>query len=367
MSSTAASSSPPVPRYSIALHGGAGVIPRDETWSSDRKVAVHLRSLQTALAIGDALLCREECSPLDAVEAVVAFLEDCPLFNAGRGAVFNRDGKHELEASIMCSDRRIGIVSRLTRSKNPVMLAREILEHIPDAIHMSGAEAEDFLLSRNPEKLKAVPNSYFSTPLRQAQLDRTRARAAAASAADGSASTVRDHDLPLQLQPTEASSLDDVLAEAEHLMLDHGMSGTVGAVAWRADKGCAAATSTGGLTNKRVGRLGDTPVIGASTWASPETMAISCTGTGESIMRACVAHDIHSRMLYGQRPLADAVHQSLFDRPDWLPAGSCGCVAVDAGTGAIVMDMNTNGMFRACRQPDGTTAIGIWSGGSDAM
>eukprot|EP00762_Andalucia_godoyi_P008464 ANDGO_05752.mRNA.1 Isoaspartyl peptidase/L-asparaginase len=365
-------------RWSLAVHGGAGVI--DPRQVGSRKDRAYRAALSASLRVGERVLSDPAKTPLDAVEAIVRFLEDVPLFNAGRGAVLNREGHHELEACVMVPGS-CACVSGLTRTKNPVKLARYVMDNIRDSVHLSGPHAEEMLLSALSSASAAsddsqkVENSYFTTTLRKKQWEKLRL-----ANRDGQ---ILDHNPAEQSAPADHSESDDehrssqwmqkqhisadddmdeMESELEQVLLDHGLKGTVGAVAWRSDLGCAAATSTGGLTNKRVGRLGDTPVVGASTFAHSETLALSATGTGEAIIRNCVAHDVHSRMRYGHQSMRDAVRACLHeDSAVGLQPDTCGVVAVDARTGEVCMDFNTPGMFRGCIHPDGRAEIGIWT------
>jgi beta-aspartyl-peptidase (threonine type) len=264
--------------------------------------------LEQALGAGYAIL---ECggTSLDAVTAAVVRLEDNPLFNAGHGAVFTLDGHNELDASIMeGSSLKAGAVCGLSHIKNPVQLARAVMEQ-SDYVLLSGAGAEDFALTCGFE---FVPQSYFFTPARWRQLER------------------------IQSGDPNLSGLT-----ISHI-------GTVGAVALD-DQGClAAATSTGGMTGKRFHRIGDSPIIGAGTYADNRSCAVSATGHGEMFIRAAVAHDISARMRYGNRTLEEAVREVVLGV---LPAmhGEGGVVAIDAH-GEIAMEFNSEGMFRACRK-----------------
>lgn len=328
-------------KFSLAVHGGAGVIAKSSVTAAQQ--VVYEKALAAAVNVGCQVL-EKGGTPLEGATAAVVFLEDCPLFNAGRGAVFTIAGTHELEAAVMDSHGKIGIVSGLSRTKNPILLAKHLAEKMPSTNHLSGETAETRLLSETG--LTCVENSYFSTDLRLAQLDKVRAKNAGPDAP-------LDHNV--KIDPSTVN-YDVLFAEVDKVLLDHGQSGTVGAVAWVEGQGVAAATSTGGLTGKPVGRLGDTPVIGASTWANSETLAVSTTGTGEKIMAAVAAYDIHARMKYSGEDLATATRETLGS----MPEGSCGCVCVDAKTGEVVMDLNTGGMFRGSIDVSGQVEVAIW-------
>lgn len=302
--------------FGIAIHGGAGTLPRAEMGAEQEQR--YRAGLSEALAAGFSLL-EQGASSLDAVTRAVAVLEDDPLFNAGRGAVFTHDGQNELDASIMeGATRKAGAVCGLAHVKNPVELARAVMEH-SEYVMLSGAGAEEFALSRG---LRLVPRSYFHTAPRWRQLERIRSGDAALS--------------PLTIS---------------HV-------GTVGAVARDGRGRLAAATSTGGMTGKRFGRIGDSPIIGAGTYADDRCCAVSATGHGEVFIRAAVAHDITARVRHGGRSLAQAVREVVLEE---LPAlgGEGGVIAIDAHA-RIVMEFNVEGMFRASRVAGGEPAIAIY-------
>jgi L-asparaginase / beta-aspartyl-peptidase len=300
----------------LAIHGGAGTLPRAEM-SAERE-REYRAGLAEALGAGYAVL-QSLGSSLDAVTRAVMVLEDNPLFNAGRGSVFTYDGHNELDAAVMDgSTLQAGAVCGLTRIKNPIELARTVMEH-SDYVMLSGAGAEAFALSRG---FALVPPSYFYTPERWAQLERIRSGDAGLSA----------------------------------LTISH--VGTVGAVALDGDGRLAAATSTGGMTGKRYNRIGDSPIIGAGTYADNRSCAVSATGHGELFIRAAVAHDICSRMRFGGRGLSAAVREVVFEE---LPAlhGEGGVIAIDAH-GEIAMEFNSEGMFRASRRAGEEAQIAIY-------
>jgi len=285
---------PPV----IAIHGGAGTV--DRARMTARREREFLDALTAALEAGYAVLGRGGKS-LDAVVAAVIVLEDSPLFNAGRGAVFNAAGRHELDAAVMDgATGRAGAVAAVRRVKNPVLAARAVMERTPHVL-LTGSAADRFARAAG---LTLVPPDYFSTTARAVALARARAQAAA-SAAD--------------------------------------RHGTVGAVALDAAGNLAAATSTGGFTNKLPGRVGDTPVVGAGTYAENATCAVSATGSGEHFMRAVAAHDVAARMRYRDATLAQAARGALA-RVTAL-GGDGGLIAVDC-SGRIAMPFASEGMYR---------------------
>ena len=302
--------------FGLAIHGGAGTLPRAEMRGEQE--LNYRAGLGEALEAGYTVL-RARGTSLDAVTRAVMVLEDNPLFNAGRGSVFTRDGRNELDAAIMDGHTlRAGAVSGLTHIKNPIDLARTVMEH-SEYVMLSGAGAEEFALSRG---VALVPQSYFHTPERWRQLERVRSGDAGLS--------------PLTIS---------------HV-------GTVGAVALDVDGRLAAATSTGGMTGKRYSRVGDSPIIGAGTYADDRSCAVSATGHGEIFIRAAVAHDICARVRFGGRSLRDAVREVVLEE---LPAlhGEGGVIAIDR-SGEIAMEFNSEGMFRASRKSGEEPRIAIY-------
>jgi beta-aspartyl-peptidase (threonine type) len=302
--------------FGLAIHGGAGTLPRAEMGGEiERK---YRSGLAEALDAGYAVLQRGGTS-LDAVTRSVTVLEDNPLFNAGLGAVFTYDGGNELDAAIMDGrSLKAGAVCGVTHIRNPIELARTVMEH-SEYVMLSGAGAEEFALSRG---FTLVPRSYFYTPERWRQLERIRGGDAGLSA----------------------------------LTISH--VGTVGAVALDGDGRLAAATSTGGMTGKRYNRIGDSPIIGAGTYADDRSCAVSATGHGEVFIRAAVAHDICSRMRFGGRTLSTAVREVVLEE---LPAlqGEGGVIAIDRH-GEIAMEFNSEGMFRASKKSGEEAQIAIY-------
>jgi beta-aspartyl-peptidase (threonine type) len=302
--------------FGLAIHGGAGTLPRAET--SGERERKYREGLGDALDAGFAVL-QAGGTSLDAVTRAVVLLEDNPLFNAGHGSVFTLDGRNELDAAIMDgSNLKAGAVCGVAHIRNPVELARTVMEH-SEYVMLSGAGAEEFALSRG---FALVPRSYFHTPERWRQLERIRG-------GDGGLSA---------------------------LTISH--VGTVGAVALDAAGRLSAATSTGGMTGKRYSRIGDSPVIGAGTYADNRSCAVSATGHGEIFIRAAVAHDICARMRFGGRTLSEAVREVVLEE---LPAlgGEGGVIAIDPG-GAIAMEFNSEGMFRASRRAGEEPRIAIY-------
>ncbi|MDB6085710.1 MAG: Isoaspartyl peptidase [Gammaproteobacteria bacterium] len=291
--------------FGLAVHGGAGSLPRSEM--SGEQEQRYRAGLGRALSAGYAVL-EEGGESVEAVTRAIVALEDDPVFNAGRGAVFTLDGRNELDASIMDGrSLKAGAVCGLTRIKNPITLARAVMEQ-SGYVLLSGSGAEDFASSRG---FDFEPESYFYTEARWRQLERIRAG---------------DTDLSV-------------------LTISH--VGTVGAVALDIHGRLAAGTSTGGMTGKRFGRIGDSPIIGAGTYADDRSCAVSATGHGEVFIRAAVAHDIGARMRYGKCGLAAAVREVVLGELAELH-GEGGVIAIDRH-GEIAIEFNSEGMFRASR------------------
>jgi L-asparaginase / beta-aspartyl-peptidase len=303
--------------FAIAIHGGAGTLPRAEM--SAEAEARYRSGLKEAIDAGFAIL-QGSGSSLDAVTRAVVLLEDNPLFNAGKGAVFTLDGRNELDASIMDgSTLNAGAVCGVTRIRNPVELARAVMEKSAHVM-LAGTGAEEFA---SDQGFAFVPQSYFYTPERWRQLERIRG-----GDADLSALTI------------------------SHV-------GTVGAVALDDRGRLAAATSTGGMTGKRYQRIGDSPIIGAGTYADDRSCAVSATGHGEVFIRLAVAHDICARMRFGGRSLTQAVREVVLG--DLPPrGGEGGVIAVDA-RGEIAIEFNSEGMFRASRRQGEAAQVGIYA------
>jgi len=304
----------------IVIHGGAGTMSREG--AAAQQQAEYHAALQAVLAPSRDLLAQGGTA-LDAVSLAVDLLEDCPLFNAGRGAVFTHDETHELDAAIMDgATLKAGAVGCVSRVKRPVRAARAVMEHTEHVLLVgAGAEALAQRLG-----LEMVSPDYFSTEHRREQLRK-------ALAADR---TLLDHDgaaLQFRQPPGPVPPLDE-----------GRKFGTVGAVALDASGNLAAATSTGGMTNKQPGRVGDSPLIGAGTYANNATAAVSCTGTGEMFIRAAAAYDVCARMAYGGVSLEEAARAVVMES---LPVigGRGGLIAVDR-RGNFTMPFNTEGMYR---------------------
>lgn len=307
--------SSPRKRFAIALHGGAG---NDASRMSAEKIKEVEASLGKALDLGVNVV-KGGGTRLDAVEKVIRFLEDDPLFNAGRGAVFNAAGGHELDASIM-DGKSLGAggVAAVRTVRNPISLARLVMEKTKHVLLTSDG-AEKFA---DEMKVERVENTWFDTEPRRRELERAHAS-----------------ELKKQASQTQA----DV-----HY-------GTVGCAVLDTHGNLAAGTSTGGRTNKKYGRVGDSPIVGAGTYANNATCAVSGTGLGEQFIRHAVAYDISARMLYLKQPLNDAVHDIL---KKTLNPDDGGLIAVGAD-GTIVMDFSTPGMARAAADSSGFREVKI--------
>jgi beta-aspartyl-peptidase (threonine type) len=292
--------------------------------------------LTEALQAGHAILAQGGSS-LDAVTAAIRVMEDSPLFNAGKGAVFTHDGKNELDAAIMNGrTREAGSVAGLHHVKNPITLARAVMEKSPHVM-MIGEGAEQFAKQQGVE---LVPESYFYTEERWQALQRAL-----------EAEKQQQQTPPEQGQPQGPSTFWEHPAGREHKF------GTVGAVALDQSGNLAAGTSTGGMTNKRFGRVGDVPVIGAGTYAN-ERCAVSATGHGEYFIRYTVARDICSRMEYLDLPLPEAAHSVVMDTLV-KAGGEGGVIAMDA-QGNVAMPFNSSGMYRGYMGQDGTPSVAIF-------
>jgi beta-aspartyl-peptidase (threonine type) len=306
-------------RYSIAIHGGAGTILR--SIMTPEKELLYKRALEDALLASEKVLAANG-SALDAVETAVRMLEDNIIFNAGRGSVFTHGGKNEMDAAIMDGNLiRAGAVTCIEGVKNPVSLARTIMDH-SEHVFMSGTGAAEFARKHN---LEFADPEYFFSQDRYDQLLRAR--------------------------------------EANRIILDHTnvnerKFGTVGAVAMDHEGNLAAATSTGGMTNKRFGRIGDTPLIGAGTYANNATCAVSCTGHGEYFIRAVVAYDISCLMEYKGYSLKHACEEVVMKKLRDA-GGEGGLIAVDS-KGNAEMVFNSEGMYRAMKREGEDAVIAIY-------
>ncbi|WP_371193144.1 isoaspartyl peptidase/L-asparaginase family protein [Glaciecola sp. SC05] len=311
----------------IAIHGGAGTITKANL--SDEQEAEYKLAINTALDLGYEQLAQGK-DGLDAIVAAIKYLEDSPLFNAGIGAVYTFDGQHELDASIMRGDNlQAGAVASVTNIKNPIVAARLVMEQ---SVHvmLSGKGAEQFALEHGVEKTE---NTTFNTPRRFEALQRAKQR----------------------ISESEAVDTQAYLENAE---FNDFKFGTVGVVVLDANGNISAGTSTGGMTAKRYGRVGDSPIIGSGTYADNTSCAVSATGHGEYFIRYNVAADICARMKYQKISLEQAANTVIHDV--LLPAGGTGgIIAIDA-KGNIAMPFNTEGMYRGSIDIDGNKTVLIY-------
>jgi beta-aspartyl-peptidase (threonine type) len=321
--------------FALALHGGAGTISR--TLMSAEAERGYRQALQTAVEVGYAVL-RQGGPALDAVEMAVRSLEDCPLFNAGRGAVFTHDGHHEMDAAIMDGrDRAAGAVAGVRTVQNPIRAARLVMEKTD---HVLLAHPGNDELARE-FGLPTQPAEYFFTEHRYAQLQEALAEGR------------------MRLDHSEAKPKAPLEEPAAFVDEDPKKKmGTVGAVARDQHGNLAAATSTGGMTNKRYSRIGDSPIIGSGTFADNRTCAISCTGHGEFFLRAVVAHDISCLMEYRGLSLAEACRIVVHDKLAPI-GGEGGLVAVDS-FGNVALPFNSDGMYRASISSASELYVGIY-------
>lgn len=299
--------------HAIAIHGGAGTLSSAQlTAETDR---LYRAGLEAALRAGFAVLDGGGTS-LDAVTVAVQALEDDPLFNAGRGAVLSADGVHELDASVMDGrDRGAGAVTGVRNVRNPIVLARMVMERSPHVM-LAGAGAEEFAVAHG---LEPVPNGHFSTERRLRELE--------------------------------------LLIAGEKQAGREALMGTVGAVALDSHGNLAAATSTGGMTGKKWGRVGDSPIIGAGTYAANDCCAVSATGHGEFFIRALVAHEIASLMRYRELDVAQAAHEVV--QQQLVRMGGSGGVIAVGRDGRIAMPFNSEGMLRAAMDSRGLCVTGL--------
>ena len=319
--------SSPKAEFSIVIHGGAGTILRENMTPEDE--AAYKAKLEEAIKVGYEIL-KNGGSSLDAVEKTINVMEDSPLFNAGKGAVFTNAETNELDASIMDGKTlNAGASAGTTIVRNPINLARAIMEKSPHVM-LSGKGAEEFAKEQG---IQIVDPSYFFTERRYNSL--------------------------LKIKETEKVELDhdDKTAFYDPTIKDSKF-GTVGCVALDKNGNLAAGTSTGGMTNKRWGRIGDAPIIGAGTYANNNTCAVSSTGWGEFFIRAMVAHDISALMEYKGLTLQEAAKEVIQKKVPQL-GGDGGIVAVDKN-GNMVMEFNTAGMYRASMNDKGELYIGIY-------
>lgn len=313
--------------FAFVIHGGAGTITKQNM--TPEVEASYQAALKQALVTGYQIL-KEGRPGLDAIEAAIRFMEDSPLFNAGKGAVLTSVGTVELDSSIMDgSNLKAGSVASLKHIKNPISLARLVMEKSPHVMMVSMG-AEEFAKQLG---IEMMPNEYFLTERRQKELQKKL-----------------DDDKKKKQSHFRREQADD-------FFLEHHKYGTVGAVALDRAGNLSAGTSTGGISNKRFGRVGDSPIIGAGTYANNRTCAISCTGDGEYFIRSCVAHDISAMVEYRGISLTEAA-QTVLEKVDKL-GGKGGLIAIDR-KGQIAMPFTTAGMYRGQIGPDGKPQVLIY-------
>lgn len=306
-------------KFTISIHGGAGTLIKGKM--TEAKEVAYKEALNIALLAGYSIL-ENGGTSMDAVEEAVKKLEDSPLFNAGKGSVFTANGSHEMDASIMDGNSlKAGAVTTITGIKNPIALARDVMNKT-EHVFLAGDGAMEFAKSLGYE---IKDPSYFHDDLRFQQWQ-----------------SIKDSD---------------------HFQLDHSLKkdskfGTVGAVALDQHGNVAAATSTGGMTNKRYGRVGDSPMIGAGTYANNKTCAVSCTGSGEYFIRGVVAYDVSAIMEFKHASLEQAADEVILERILEI-GGDGGLIAVDT-YGNVAMPFNTEGMYRAMMTSDGQKLISIY-------
>lgn len=305
--------------FTIAIHGGAGTLLKGQMTPELEKA--YVTALELALTAGYAVL-ENQGTAVDAVESAVRLLEDSPLFNAGRGSVFTAEGTHEMDAAIMeGKGLQAGAVSLISGIQNPVSLARDVMEK-SEHVFLAGEGAMTFAKAHDH---MLQPPSYFYDEFRYQQWQ--------------------------EIKDSDTFQLD-------HSVKKDSKFGTVGAVACDGQGNLAAATSTGGMTNKKWGRVGDSPMIGAGNYANNTTCAVSCTGSGEFFIRGVVAYDVSCLMEYKGMSLQEAAEEVVMKR---LPkiSGDGGLIAVDA-LGNIALPFNTEGMYRGAKSSTGTHTIAIY-------
>ncbi len=318
-------------KYTLVIHGGAGTILKQDM-TGDRETA-YRKSLEDALNAGYSLL-EKGLPSIDAIRAAIVSLEDNILFNAGKGAVFAKDGRQEMDASIMDGKTLMaGAVAAVRNIRNPVELAYTVMTK-SQHVMLNGQGAYDFAKLHG---IKTEPDDYFFSQFR--------------------------YDQWKQMQDSDESALDHNVIVKDRSPYakasgDKEKFGTVGAVACDSHGNIAAATSTGGMTNKQFGRVGDSPIIGAGTYANNKTCAISCTGHGEPFIRAVTAYDVSCLMEYKGLSLHEAMHVVVHDKLLKLD-GEGGMIGVDA-KGNAAMVFNSEGMYRGMRSSDGRTEVSIY-------
>ncbi len=319
-------------KIALAIHGGAGTILKSSMTSEMEES--YRNGLQSALETGWKIL-KTGGNALDAVEAAVVFLENMPLFNAGRGAVFTHDGKHELDACIMDGKtHNSGAVAAVQNIKNPIKLARLVMERTEHFL-LAGDGACEFAEQMKAER---APDEYFFTDSRYQQLLQARS------------------ENVVQLDHADEVTNAEIKNQSK-TQKSKSKIGTVGAVACDFLGNLAAATSTGGMTNKKFGRIGDTPIVGAGTYADNRTCAVSCTGHGEFFMQTVAGYDVACRIKYKNLSLSDSANEVIENLREI--GGEGGLIAVDA-KGNVALPFNSEGMYRAFITSDGEPIVEIY-------
>ena len=312
-------------QYSLVIHGGAGTILRSDL--TPELEAAYVKGLEESLSAGYAVL-KKGGTAVNAVKAAIIVLEDNLLFNAGKGSVFTKKGVQEMDAAIMNGkDLAAGAVAGIRNIRNPIELAAEVMQN-SNHVFLSGKGANDFAIKQG---LKLEPDEYFFSQFR--------------------------YDQWKEIRDSDNYSLDHTNHGLEELMKDKKF-GTVGAVACDQNGDIAAATSTGGMTNKKYGRIGDSPLIGAGTYANNKTCGISCTGHGEPFIKAVAAYDVSCLMEYKGMSLQEAMDEVVNVKLLKMD-GEGGMIGVDA-QGNTAMVFNSAGMYRGMRNSSGIAHIGIY-------
>lgn len=313
-------------KFGLVIHGGAGTILKENM--SDSLEQAYKSKLEEAIRVGHTIL-KNGGTAMEAVTKTINVMEDSPLFNAGKGAVFTHDETNELDASVMDgATLNAGAVAGVTHIKNPIDLALQVMNNSPHVL-LSGTGAEEFARERGFEMMDP---SYFYTENRFQSLQKVKSR--------------------------EANKKMSASTHFEDPFIKNSKFGTVGCAALDKNGNLAAGTSTGGMTNKRWNRIGDAPIIGAGTYANNATCAVSSTGWGEYFIRAMVAHDISAMMEYKGSSLAEAAHEVIQKKVPNL-GGDGGIIAIDT-EGNVSMEFNTAGMYRAHMNAAGELVIGIY-------
>lgn len=321
---TTAAPTPEPAEYAMVIHGGAGTLKRENM--TPERDSMYRAALDSALTVGESIL-QSGGSAADAVEQTINYLENVPLFNAGKGAVFTAAERNELDASFMDgATLNAGAVGGVTNIKHPISAARAVLEN-SEHVMLTGKGAEEFAMEQG---LETVPNSYFFTQHRYDALQEAKAAEEAP---------------PSNQTGMTAPPFPD------------NKFGTVGCVALDKAGNIVAGTSTGGMTNKKYGRIGDSPIIGAGTYANNMTCGVSCTGHGEFFIRYAVAYDVHALMAYREMGLQEATNEIINNKLKEA-GGSGGLIALDK-FGNVAMTYNTEGMYRGYIKP-GERQVGIY-------